>query len=188
MAMADSYAAAGSSEQAQPLIDRLRLEQPIEADAIAGTLAFAEREFHTAWRHLRSAFEAHRSDPWPHPLIMWRGLALLGAIAEVEPSLAGPITALLEKPFAVHSLEDRRHFTVLQIALNHRNGAQCLKALDAYGQWPPWELEFLDARVRCFELVGDPRLPAAQRALREFRDDAGTPFDDGFPPAGATKK
>ncbi|MBI4025832.1 MAG: fused MFS/spermidine synthase [Verrucomicrobia bacterium] len=170
--VAEALADAGD-EKAQDYIDRLGLFQPAEAAVLLGRLRWRQGRLEEATVALETTFRRYRRDPWPLPHLMDRSLDIALAIARADPgkTMAARLYQAINRPFVVSLLEERRLFTLVQIARNlppDELNASTLKAIEWYEPHIPWVREFLDLRARCYGQARHPQAPAARRDLEAF--------------------
>ncbi len=164
---------ATGNEQAAAYVAKMRSMQPVEAKVIEARMFIARGEVDAAVSNLVSAFEAYRTDPWPLPLVMERGIDLAVDIARRAPLREKQrLFASLEKPFALMMLDDRRNFARLSIADQLAPG-QCgtpyMTVLRGFEPHVPWQEAILRSRVDCYEKVGDKRAERARADLARFQ-------------------
>ena len=170
--LAEAYADAGD-EAALGFIGQLRLFQPVEADALLGRLRWRQGRLEEATTALEAAFTRYHDDPWPLPYLMDRALDTAQAVAGQDKSkaLAMRLHQALNAPFAVSLLNERRLFTLVQIARTlppDELNDHTLKALEMYEPHVPWVREFLELRARCYAKAEHPRAAAARHDLEKF--------------------
>jgi hypothetical protein len=180
MVLADGYAETGKDE-AGPLIEQLAQRQPIEADAIRARWLNARGNLDGAWQALARALEAYRSNPWPTNRLMARVLPLLKTLARGNDQRMKEAFELLREPFALRALEYLRIELQLELGLLADDGAACGAALEAGGEYPPWTKTFLERRLRCLLLRGEPT-EAAESDLEAFYTAEGSEFSRGLSP------
>jgi len=186
LVLADSYAVAGKTAAAEPLIDQLAQLQPIEADVVRARLLWANHEPGQAWPLLLRAFAAHRTDPWPNSHLMAAGMQLLFEVARQDESRHAAAEAVFKTELAVHSLDYLRVDLLLDLGLRAADKRLCAEAVAGFGPHPPWDKSFLQRRVWCYTLGRHPGLAAAEAELAAFLADAGRDFGDGLPAATAS--
>ncbi|MGK2858372.1 MAG: fused MFS/spermidine synthase [Thermoanaerobaculia bacterium] len=168
LSFAEALAATGN-EQAGEYVEKVRERQPTEAKVIEARMLIARGQVDAAVSSLVGAFEAYRTDPWPLPIIMERGIDLAVEIARRAPLAEKQrLFAALEQPFALRLLDDRRKFARLSIADQFapgQCGAQYVAVLRGFEPDVPWQPAILKSRVDCYEKVGDKRAAQARADL-----------------------
>ena len=176
--LADSANAA-----ALPLADRLQTDgRTLEADAIRARFLAKSGEIHGAAEHLIRAFEGYRTDPWPYPATMTRLLILAAEVVHADPTLGPAMYTALAQPFAVKLLDELRRAALLDMARITGSNELCLRAIEAYGPWFPWQERFLSERFRCFSESGHPLAAQARKDLESYLTLAPFPLDTGLRP------
>jgi len=154
----------------------------VEADAVMARLAARSGETATAADDLIKAFEGYRSDPWPYPSTMTRLLILATQLVDEEPTLGPRVFDALEQPFAVNLLSELRRAALFDIAGLTGSDDLCLRALEVYGPWIPWQERFLKDRLRCLESNDHPLAGQARLDLQEFLEVAPFRLETGLQP------
>jgi spermidine synthase len=165
--VAEGFAERGSDE-ALPVIERLRAVQPIEADVAQARLRLRQDRRDEATTLLARAFVAHRRDPWPSPPMMRRALDLVIGLTDGAPDLAARLLPSLSEPFAVSSVDGARRLTALWVASQLPDPARCAAAWHDLEPWVPWDNQSLAARRDCYRLAGDARLDRARHDAEDF--------------------
>lgn len=176
MVVADLHAVAGERDEALPLLERLGAVMPVEAHAIRAKLLWAERDVAGAWLPLRTALLGYQANPWPNNHLMSSALAYVPDIARTQEKLRGEILEVLAGELAMFALHYYRVDLRLDIALLANRGDACVAALEEVGPHFPWDEAFLNKRLACFTLAGDPRVARAQADLDDFRSGTGIDF------------
>lgn len=167
------------------LIERLRADQPVEADIILARFQLQRGDRTAAIASLVAAFERYRSDPWPSRAIVKRGLQLIpgligGARAESMPAPGlERLHESLSLPFALSSLNEDRRLALLKLA---GLGAHCAEAYAEFEPKVPWRRDFLVGRLNCYRLRSDPRRAVAEQELREEVEQSGQPLSSALVP------
>ncbi len=167
--LAEGLAEAGDAG-ATEAIERLRVWQPVEAEVIAGRLAWRQGRLDEAVRSLVTAFERYRQDPWPEPLVMYRAMEMAQTLSREarQPELARRLEAALSKPFAVRLWDQARLACRFNVALDTLDPSTLLAAIESFEPHVPWRRFFLERRVACYEHHRDARLDRARRDLAAF--------------------
>lgn len=177
---AETLAERGDSE-ALPLIDSLRREFPIEADALHARLLWRQGRLEESVATLTSVFERYRSNPWPLPVVMRRTIHLAGEIAEAEGGRFAPqIDLALREPFSVEMFRELRR-SILLSAQHRASGGVCsdamLETIHSFEPHVPWQEQFLQLRASCYEKRSDALAGRAAGDLRKFRAAQRTPLE-----------
>jgi spermidine synthase len=168
MAMVADFEAANGSEAALPIIERLRTYQPGEAAVLLATLRFGQGRLEEAAAALEQAFEDFRAEPWALYQFKERAVALAVAVAVRGPAFAARMFEALERPFAVHALQDTRLSVRASLTRLLPFAKVCRDTFGALEPHVPWTRSILTLRRDCYEKVGDSRADRARRELSEF--------------------
>jgi spermidine synthase len=168
-------------EAAAPLVERLRPDAPVEADAILARLRWRQQRVDDAAALLDTAFRRFRDDPWPWPLVMRRAIHLAEQVGRRDQTAARRLYQALREPFAVMSLNDARQGRLLALAALLPPGRECVDALAPYEPFVDWDRELLEFRQRCYTAVGDRRAARAARDLEELKRLLPAAFGRGLP-------
>jgi predicted membrane-bound spermidine synthase len=168
--LAESLADA-ADEEALVYIEKLRTVQPAEAEVITARLRWRQGRWEEATAALEASFLRYRSDPWPLPALMQRALEVAQAVAREAPdkNLARRLCQALSEPFAVYLWNQIRLGRRLEIAVDSGDPDLLKQALEAFEPHVPWQRHFLERRLACYSLLGDPRTADAERDLQQFR-------------------
>ncbi|HMJ54457.1 MAG TPA: fused MFS/spermidine synthase [Polyangiaceae bacterium] len=177
--VAESYADNGD-DQAHGHIERLRVFQPIEADAILGRLLLRQGRFVDAAEALRMAFEAYRTDPWPWPLIMEHALQSAKELAARSPDVIAVLRPALEQPFAVVMLDEARSDAILSFVVARDPDPSCADALRPFEPYIPWHQALLNWRARCYKMLHHAEADRAEREVQRFLRDQPSSFGSGL--------
>lgn len=169
-----AYASTGD-ERARPLIDQVRATSPVEADALAGILAFEKQDDEQAARFLAAAFEKMRTDATGHPRILDAAMYRAAQIGPRDRRQAARLAEALSEPFAVFQQELGRRTTRWLIA-QHVSDAAMLESLAELEPHVPWDLEFLKRRFDLYQRTKHPREARAARELSEFAAWMSEPY------------
>ena len=177
--VATSYADTGD-DLAKGYIERLRVLQPTEADAILGRLLLRQGRFAEAAEALRAAFEAYRTDPWPWPLIMEHALQSARELAGRSPDSITTLRPALETPFAVVMLDDARSEAIMSFVLAREPDRSCVDALRPFEPYVPWHQALLNWRSRCYKMLHHAEADRAEGELQRFIQDQPSQFGSGL--------
>ena len=145
-------------------------------------LAWRRKDFAGATAALVDAFTSYRSDPWSDPEIIGRSLQLAVRVAGKDKALGARLYDALGPVFAVYNSNLDRARARLELA-HQLGGGRCLEALVPFEPFVPWNLEFLERRVACYQLAQDPRKTGAELDVATFRSEMPRSlFEAGEPP------
>lgn len=150
-------------------IDALRPRQPAEAEALAARERYEAGDKAAATRHLVTAFEMYRRDPWAHRPVFARAMQLASSIASEEPAQRDALFEALTAPFAVRALDLLRLSTRAWIGLQDGAGHLCGAALAPLEPHVLWERDFLRMRADCYGRMGSPLAARARADVDAFR-------------------
>jgi spermidine synthase len=153
---------------ARQAIEALRARQPAEAKALEARERYAAGDKTAAARHLITAFEMYRRDPWAHREVFNRAMQLAERIAAEEPAQASALLEALTEPFAVRALDLARLSTRATIGLRDSTGRLCGAALAPLEPHVPWDGDFLRKRAECYGRIGSPLAARAHADLDAF--------------------
>ena len=165
--VADLAAQAGAAD-ARAAIERLRVFQQGEADAILADALVRQGNIDGATTALESAFQAFRTTPWAGFRYKLKALTLANTIAKVSPDAARRLFNALKEPFSVRAMEVDRLTTAAALARAVDFKGLCQPVVAATEPHVPWDFRFLSQRRDCYLLVGDARLAVATRELEEY--------------------
>ena len=169
--LAESFAQM-KDEAALPYIERLRVFEPVEADAILARLRLRQGRVVEAADALVAALERYRTDPWPIVELMQRALFLAHEVAEADRQQGERVFRALSQPFAVGLLQDQRQLTLVSLASLIDPKRLCEAVLAQVEPNGPWRLDFLEDRVRCYQATQSKLLPGARADLEKFKQQA----------------
>ena len=163
----EALADAGS-EDAAGYADRLRVWQPVDADAIMARLRVRQGRMPEAIILLERVFIACRRDPWPTVDVIGRSLDLALNAAK-EHRYAAQLFNSMSQPFAAGLWNDTRRFYLVLLAKEIQGcGPATTDKLRALEPWPPWRKDLLQLRRDCYQSAMMSDL--ATRAKREWED------------------
>jgi spermidine synthase len=180
LAMIGEALASAGSEEAVPVIERLRAFEPTEAEALLAMLRFHQGKGPDALLAVEAALASYEKDPWPREELMRTLLNDVASPLASDKATAGLLTLSLSRPFAVRMLDEDRKRARLRLAARGDFKAVCRDALAELEPWPPWDEEMLALRHQCYAETGDARAAAAARDLETFRRREPRRIGDGF--------
>ncbi len=183
---AEAYASAGD-QRAERYIERLRVFDATEADAILGQLRSRQGRPVEATDALVAALTSYRTNPWPQTWTMRAAAntATLIAYQDQSGDLARRLYAALETPYSMLLANDARRYARLEVGKaidRERYGDATRAALREFEPNVPWNEEFLETRANCYETVGDPLAASARRDLDAFRANEPPAYTVGLEP------
>jgi spermidine synthase len=178
--VAESYASAGD-DRARTYIEKLRVHQPTEAQAIYARLLERQGKHGEAAAAIETAFERHRHDVWPWTVITKHAMTTADEIAASDPTLADRMYRALALPLPVYLLEGQRLATMLKIAMRTQLAVPCADTLALFEPHVPWRKEVLEWRKTCYR---GPTVNArrADTELAELLSESPAPFENGLSP------
>ncbi len=185
LAVADSAATAADPEFPE-LAQRLAETRPVEAGFARARWHLARNEATLALSAWLEAVETYRTNPWPEPQLVTRGLFLVWKLLEAAaqaPDLPDPTPVILEalsQPFSMRLLDHQRATTRLNLALRSEERSRCAEALAEFEPLPAWSEPFLRSRYECYEALGHPRARQAQADLEAFYAASSVPLWRGL--------
>lgn len=164
-------------ERAPAAIERLRLTQPTEADALLGRWLMQKDQPVEATAAFESAFKRFREDPWPMTPLMNRTLKAATEVGSSRLDLGKRLYEALRPPFAVSILREERLIALLSIATAEPFETHCLDALSLVGPHILWQQSFLVWRANCYRVTGKlAEAEAARGDLVRFQRHQPLPF------------
>lgn len=182
--LAEAYAKLGNA-LAIPMIEKIEDQWPTEALILRAYHAFKNNQNAPALVHLKTALRRLQEDPWTQSRLMKGGLQLAVNLAGPIENEAAEVFDLLETPFSVRLLEERRLAALAFLAENLSTGHK-IRAIEAWGPRFPWSENLLLFRMNAYRQAGDPRLDRAEADYRLFLKLKGAPFVQ--PLAGARRR
>ncbi|MEJ7735413.1 MAG: hypothetical protein WKG00_40280 [Polyangiaceae bacterium] len=182
MEMAAEGAAVTGADDALALIQEVRAFQPTQADVYLANFHLVRGDTQGAAAALESAFRRYRTDPWPRPEVMGRALTLAAEVARRDAQAGPVLLEALRTPFSVDLLQHDRLKSITSLAFAIDFAGMCKEALRAFEPETPWQQNFLERRVACYQEVKDPLLPVAEAELEQFLGWAPTPLVADMPP------
>ncbi|MDX1943874.1 MAG: fused MFS/spermidine synthase [Pirellulaceae bacterium] len=164
--LALAYADA-ASDKALPLIDKVRVDSPVEADALAGLLAARQKRYADAAKLLEKMLLGLRQDPTGLQHILQPALDAVRIVADGDPSLAPALSAALAEPFAALALNEQRISVNCSVA-GHLPPPALAEAVSKLEPFVPWDEPFLRLRYQAYEKSKFPLENRARRELLEF--------------------
>jgi spermidine synthase len=178
--VAESLANAGD-DRARTYIEKLRIHQPTEADAVYARLLARQGKTKEAGLALEATFERHRHDVWPWAVISRHAFGTAEEVAVADPSLAERLYGAISFPLPVYLHEERRLDAMLKIAMHDKLEVPCAETLKLFEPYIPWRQEVLDWRSQCYRSGNDGRARLAASDLAELLSQKPAPFESGLP-------
>jgi hypothetical protein len=178
-ALAESLASAGD-DRARTYIEKLRVYQPTEAQAVEARLLLRQGKPREATAAIEATFERHRRDAWPWEVIGKHAIDTAEEITRADPSMADRVYAALAQPLPVHLYEARRLGAMLRIAVHNKLEVPCARTLELFEPYVPWQREVLDWRAECYVGAGDAKRRPALLDLAELKSQVPVAFETGL--------
>jgi spermidine synthase len=182
--LAEAMANAGD-ERARAHIEKLRVYQPTEAEAILARLLARQGKTREAAARLEATFERHRRDAWPWMVIGRNAFTTVDEVSAADPSTAERLYRAISHPLPVYLHESKRLDTMLKIAMRTQLTVPCAETLEVYEPHVPWQKDLLEWRSRCYAATGHPRAALAAGELAEWNAQRPAPFEAGVVNAGS---
>lgn len=179
IAVAES-AAFNGSELLPGLADQLALTHPLEAALVRARWFHVRGESEQAAVHWLEAIRGYRTDPWPQPELMSRGISLGLDIASGARATEDKILAALAEPFAVRMHDQLRAAIRANVAMQSSKRAHCADALGEFEPYIPWSESFLRARRDCYLETNHTLAGQAQKDLESFYTASTVPLWRGL--------
>jgi spermidine synthase len=177
--LGEALANAGD-ERARTYIDKLRLYQPTEAEAILARLLLRQGKPREATAAIEATFERHRRDAWPWAVIGKHAIDTAEEITRADPSMADRVYTALAQPLPVYLYEGRRIGAMLKIAMHNKLEAPCAHTLELFEPFIPWQRDVLDWRAECYLGTSNVRSGPALADLAELKSQAPAAFEAGL--------
>jgi hypothetical protein len=177
--VAEAYASS-ADDRARTYIEKLRVYQPTEADAIYARLLARLGKPKDAAVALEGAFERHRHDVWPWVVITKHAFDTAEEVAAADPSTADRLYRAIGSPLPVYLYERRRLHAMLKIAMQTKLAVPCEETLRLFEPHVPWRKEVLEWRARCYG--GTAKASLAENELAELVTESPRPFEAGLGP------
>lgn len=165
--VAHALAATGDTE-APAYIEKLRLQQPTEADALTAIHHLQKNELAPATEFAIKALEGYRRDPWPSRQVIEHLLEVVPNVALKDKALGRQLFDALGSSFAVGLDEETRLRMRMQLAFRIDFAKLCLDAVSAYEPHVPFRGEFLMKRLKCYTLNKHPLRARAATDVDDF--------------------
>ena len=180
--VAEGLADRGDEKALEPL-QALREVQAVEADAIRARLRLRQGQPYEAAQALETAFVAYRKDPWPRYEVMLRALQTTRELLQQQPRFGRSLFRAINEPFAAGAIDEERRITAFEVATALGLVPECARALEPIEPWVPWQRDFLERRLGCYEALRDPRAASARADLAAF----ASAEPERLPVSGTTK-
>jgi spermidine synthase len=139
------------------------------------------RRGRTAEDSFERGFVAARSDPWTHTSTMLVSLSLVAELGTRGRAVARRFVHVLREPFAAEVFRTERLDALVRLVRTTRDPEICVDVMDGIGALPML-LRMHEARVECYEVASDPRLPRARADLARIQAYR-LPFGSDLPSA-----
>jgi hypothetical protein len=140
----------GGDESAEQYAQMLRRFSAIEADAVMARLRLRQNRIAEAADAIERALIGYRSDPWPLPPLIQRGLETAVFVARDDKRYGPRMYAALSQPFAAGQSNDLRLFYLVLVAYEHEQcGPRTADALRRQEPHVMWRELVLRIRSEC---------------------------------------
>jgi predicted membrane-bound spermidine synthase len=173
--LADVTASLGSDD-ALPLIGRLREFDDGTADTVMASLKFHQSRFDEAADALEHAFERFRTNPWAVLRFKQQAVDLADTLAVRQPQLAGRMAAALQKPFSIGAMNEQRLLTLASLSQAGDFKGTCRAAVAPLEAHLPWTEPFLVLRRNCYAVTSDLQFERATRDLLDYLSGQPAPL------------
>ncbi len=167
--VAEALAESGDPRALEHATQLTATGQPVAADAVRARFTYRTGQLDTTRDHLMAVFRGARSHPWIHRPTLERALALAVELSRVDAVHGLDLFRVLGDSFSVQLLDEARQRTRLEIAETTAFAALCEQALAPFEPHVPWEADFLERRLRCYQTLHHPLLGRAEKDLAVFR-------------------
>ena len=169
--LALSYAEQGD-EKAVPLIERLRTDNPVDAEVLDAILDQRRGKHSDACQHVEKAMAMMTTDASVLPRLADGVYAVAIRIAQQDPQQGPRLFVALGQPLAVSLFNERRMLTRCVLAQGIGAAAPAAVAVGEMEPHVPWNEELLVLRRAAYEETGNPLAAKARRDLELFRRQA----------------
>ena len=166
--VAESMAEAGD-DRVLGVAERLAALQPLEARVALARWHHRQQRTAEATDQLLGALEAYVEDPWPWLPVMHRSLDLVREIAEQDADSGRRLLDRLDRPFALHLLNEDRLLARIHLIRKLDLPDRCVAAFEDLEPHVPWNESHLRRRLACYGRNGHRLAGVARRDLEEFR-------------------
>ena len=163
------------------LIDRLRADEPVEAEALLARLRYRQGRWPEATEAVLTALDRYHTDPWPDVDLMRRTLLEVAKPLALDREVARRLYRLLGAPFVLHMLEADRLRSRADLAIRLDFDGLCVEALAPFEPDVPWN-ESLVLRARCYRTNKHPLAAKADADLQELIQQQGRWMSTGLIP------
>jgi spermidine synthase len=157
-----------ATPEAEGLIEQLRVYQPAEADTLLAKMRIRQGRLDEATDLLERVAERLRRDPWPLQLYKDQALVLIEMVARTDAGRNARLLRAVDRPFAIHAMEDMRLQVAASLALRADDPQACRAPVAALDPHTPWNASYLSMRRDCYRRAGDSRVIEAERDLTQF--------------------
>ncbi|WP_197441381.1 fused MFS/spermidine synthase [Thalassoglobus neptunius] len=152
----------------EEILATVRAQNETEAAAIEAISAWHRGEQDASIKHMVTAFEKLRQNPWGSWYLFDSLIRLSGRAGQVSPTAAEAIFDELEDPFSMFRLEDKR-LLLRYLASESLSPDKTVIALEALEPNVPWIGWLLENRARVYESVDHPLSRTAASDLQLFQ-------------------
>jgi predicted membrane-bound spermidine synthase len=169
--LAESFATAGDP-RAQAYIDKLRLLEPVEAEALMAVMYNRTANHAAALDHFIEALRMYRTYPWANRSLIVRAFGAVAPSFDFDPAAVAKIFDALREPFSVRALDITRLEVRSATGLRRGYERYCVEALAPLEPNVPWEETLLRGRDACYGAIGGPLAAQAHADLQTFLTNA----------------
>jgi predicted membrane-bound spermidine synthase len=174
------------SEEALPLIEKVRASSPGEALELTAIFKARRGQLGEARADLLAAFDALHEDAWPTDEMFQRAFGLAMYLADADPESVEPLFQALDAgPFPAWLMESGRHtaLSALSTRIAQRGQKPARSGYTYYEAWPEWTRDFLTNRYEFAKATGLGDAERARHDLAEFLHAEPAPFARELRPA-----
>lgn len=153
---------------AQPYIDALRAQVPLEGEAVSALLLTRQGRHAEALEAFERLFGACRHEPWAYPPLIGTALDAALELANARPEYAPRLLAAVRQPFVLRLVDGTREQLVGDLLTRMPTGPECREILHEFEPEAPWNRQWLELRLRCYATLHDARQAEALADLRAF--------------------
>ncbi|MCA9021726.1 MAG: fused MFS/spermidine synthase, partial [Planctomycetaceae bacterium] len=147
---------------------KIREHNPTEATAIEAIAALQQKQPDQGLQNIINTLKLLQDSPWGSRQLLDAILFKSVSLCDASAAYAAPLYAQLQRPFALHRLEDNRLLVRYLIAEKMEN-QQIIDSLATMEPNVPWKEWLLEKRVRVYSAVKHPLTEQARSELSQFK-------------------